>query len=135
MSGLALRAGQLEPAHGLALDEALVRVAPHGPVAAVWRTSAAVVVGRFQRVDWEVDAAACAARGVGVLRRFTGGGAVYLDEGMLCVALAVPAGHPDVALDVPGMYAPFLDAIVRACRALGVDAHATNARCGWVTAR
>lgn len=124
MSGLALRAGQLEPAHGLALDEALVRVAPHGPVAAVWRASAAVVVGRFQRVDWEIDADACAARGVHALRRFTGGGAVYLDEGVVCAALAVPASHPDAALGVPEMYAPFLDAMVRACRALGIDAHA-----------
>jgi lipoate---protein ligase len=124
VSGLALRAGLVAPAHGLALDEALVRVAPHAPAAAVWRSSPAVIVGRFQRVDWEIDPAACRQRGVRAWRRFTGGGAVYLDGGVVCASLAVPAGHPDAALGVPDMYAPFLAAIVAACRALGVDAHA-----------
>ena len=68
-----MRAGLVEPAHGLALDEALVRVAPQAPAAAVWRSSPAVIVGRFQRVDWEIDPAACGQRGVRAWRRFTGG--------------------------------------------------------------
>jgi lipoate-protein ligase A len=90
----------------------------------VWRSSPAVVVGRFQRVDWEIDPAACAERGVRAWRRFTGGGAVYLDPGVVCATLAVPAGHPDAALGIPQMYAPFLEAMARACRALGVAAQA-----------
>jgi lipoate-protein ligase A len=115
-------AGLVEPAAALALDEALVRAAPETPVLVLWHTRPAVVIGRFQRADWEVDAAACAARGVRVWRRFTGGGAVYLDPGTLCAGLVVPAGHPDAALGVPEMYAPFLDGIAAACRALGLDA-------------
>jgi lipoate---protein ligase len=115
-------AGQVEPAAALALDEAIVRAEPPAPVLVVWQTRPAVVIGRFQRADWEVDAAACGARGVRVWRRFTGGGAVYLDPGTLCAGLAVPAGHPDAALGVPDLYAPFLDGIADACRALGADA-------------
>jgi lipoate-protein ligase A len=88
----------------------------------LWRTAPAVVIGRFQRADWEVNPAACAARGVRVWRRFTGGGAVYLDPGTLCVALAAPPGHPWAQLGVPEMYAPLLDGIVRACRLRGVAA-------------
>ncbi|MGN6378418.1 MAG: lipoate--protein ligase family protein [Gaiellales bacterium] len=122
MTALVVAAGLVQPADGLALDEAIARVAPEAPVVAVWRSSPAVVVGRFQRVDWEVDAAACGARGVRAWRRFTGGGAVYLDPGVVCAALAVPATHPDAALGIPEMYAPFLDGMARACRALGVDA-------------
>jgi lipoate---protein ligase len=116
--------GLVRPADGLALDEALVRASLDGPVLAVWRSQPAVIVGRFQRVDWEVDAEACRARGVRVWRRFTGGGAVYLDPGVVCAALAVPAGHPDAALGVPEMYAPFLEGMARACRSLGADATA-----------
>jgi lipoate-protein ligase A len=115
-------AGLLEPAEALALDEAVVRAEPGEPALILWQTRPAVVIGRFQRADWEVDAAACAARGVRVWRRFTGGGAVYLDPGTLCAGIVVPAGHPDAGLGVPDLYRPFLDGIAAACRALGVDA-------------
>jgi lipoate-protein ligase A len=80
------------------------------------------VVGRFQRADWEVDADACARHGVRVWRRFTGGGAVYLDAGVLCAALVTPAGHPWAARGVPELYAPLLDGLVRTCRLVGVPA-------------
>jgi lipoate-protein ligase A len=79
------------------------------------------VIGRFQRADWEVDAGACARRSVRVWRRFTGGGAVYLDPGTVCAALALPAAHPAASAPIPDMYAPLLDGMVRACRALGAD--------------
>jgi lipoate-protein ligase A len=115
-------AGLCEPAEALALDEAVVRAEPAAPVLILWRTRPAVVIGRFQRADWEVDAGECAARGVRVWRRFTGGGAVHLDPGTLCVGRVVPAGHPDAALGVPELYAPFLDGIVRACRGLDIPA-------------
>jgi lipoate-protein ligase A len=115
-------AGLLDPPDALALDEALARDAASPPTVLLWRTARAVVIGRFQRADWEVDPAACAAAGVRVWRRFSGGGAVVLDPGTLCIALAAPSGHPWAALGVPEMYGPLLDGIVRACRANGVDA-------------
>jgi len=117
-------AGRCEPAEALALDEAVVRAEPRAPALVLWHTRPAVIIGRFQRADWEVDAAACAERGVAVWRRFTGGGAVHLDPGTLCVGRVVPAGHPDAALGIPDLYAPFLAGIAAACRALGVDATA-----------
>jgi lipoate---protein ligase len=119
-------AGALEPAAALAIDEAMVRAGPAVPTLVLWTTDPAVVIGRFQRADWEVDPAACAARGVRVWRRFTGGGAVALDPGTVCAGLVLPATHPAAALPVPAMYAPLLDGLVRACRALGVDAHADD---------
>ena len=118
----AVDAGTLEPAMALARDEALARTPAQAPTLLLWRTSPAVVIGRFQRADWEVDAAVCAGGGVLVWRRFTGGGAVKLDPGTLCVALHAPPGHEWAGLGVPDMYAPLLDGIVRACRAQGVAA-------------
>ena len=118
----AIVCGPCHPAQGLAWDEALVRAPVDRPTLLVWRAGPAVVIGRFQRADWEVAAAACAGRGVRVWRRFTGGGAVYLDPGTVCAALALPAGHPAASAPIPEMYAPLLDGMVRACRALGADA-------------
>jgi lipoate-protein ligase A len=118
----AIVCGPCEPAQGLAWDEALVRSPVDRPALLVWRTAPAVVIGRFQRADWEVDPAACAAAGVRVWRRFTGGGAVYLDAGTVCAALALPAAHPAASASIPEMYAPLLDGMVHACLALGADA-------------
>jgi len=115
-------AGLLDPAEALAHDEALIRARLKKPTLLLWRTAPAVVMGRFQRADWEVDAGACAERDVRVWRRFTGGGAVYLDQGTACVALAVPPGHPWSALGVPELYEPLLDGIVRACTLAGIAA-------------
>lgn len=119
-------AGALAPPDALALDEAVVRVEPSVATLLVWTTAPAVVIGRFQRADWEVDAAACAERGVRVWRRFTGGGAVVLDPGTVCAALVVPASHAAAAVGVPGLYAPLLEGLAAACRALGVDAQADD---------
>ena len=118
----AVLAGRLAPPDALAHDEALVRAGAAEPTLLLWRTDPAVIVGRFQRVDWETDPAACAARSVSVWRRFTGGGTVYLDPGVICAALATPAGHPWAALGVPDLYAPLLDAVVAACRRCGIAA-------------
>ena len=120
---LAVDLGHLDPALALAHDEALGRDPGRPPTLLLWRTSRpAVVIGRFQRADWEVDPVACAERGVGVWRRFTGGGAVYLDSGTLCITLAAPPEHGWAQLGVPEMYAPLLDGIARACRQRGVPA-------------
>jgi lipoate-protein ligase A len=118
----AVDAGLLDTAAALAHDEAVGRAAEKPATLLLWRTAPAVVIGRFQRADWEVDAAACAKRGVGVWRRFTGGGAVHLDTGTLCIALTAPPQHPWSQLGVPEMYGPLLDGIVRGCRLRGVDA-------------
>jgi lipoate-protein ligase A len=118
----AILAGTLAPAVALATDEALARGGATRASLLLWRTAPAVVLGRFQRADWEVDAAACAGRGAAVWRRFTGGGAVYLDGGVVCVALQLPAGHPHAQAGIPEMYRPLLDGVVRALAAAGVEA-------------
>ena len=125
-------AGFCEPAAALALDEAVVRAEPATPVLILWRTRPAVVIGRFQRADWEVDAAACAARGVRVWRRFTGGGALRLAPGTLCIGgVAVPASHPDAALGVPDLYAPLLTGSPPPAARSASTRPATSARCAW----
>lgn len=80
------------PAENLALDEALLLAAEGGggEVLRVWESPTyAVVVGAGGSVAIDVDAAACAADGVPVLRRASGGGTVVIGPGCLCFAVVL----------------------------------------------
>lgn len=67
----------------MAIDEAVSEsVRAGGPPTIrfyAWKPSA-VSIGYFQSLEKEVDAAACAGAGVDIVRRRTGGGAVYHDQ-------------------------------------------------------
>lgn len=81
----------------LALEEALARacISPAlVPVVRLWRNPRAVVVGRFQDVDMEVDVELCRRNSIDIARRFTGGGAVFHDLGNLNLTFVIrrPAG-------------------------------------------
>jgi lipoate-protein ligase A len=79
-----------DPAANLALDEALLRAEPSGPVLWLWRNPPCVVVGRGQKVHREVREDACARDGIPVLRRASGGGTVFHDRGNLNISLVLP---------------------------------------------
>ncbi|MGE5291150.1 MAG: biotin/lipoate A/B protein ligase family protein [Micromonosporaceae bacterium] len=84
----------------LAVEEALVRAGPMRPLLRVWRSGQCVVVGRGQRVEREVNLAACSRGGVPVLRRASGGGTVYHDLGNLNISMAVPGYVPWLSRDL-----------------------------------
>jgi len=119
--------GCREPRFNLALEEALAGTAGPSPVVRLWRNSRCVVVGRPQVAAAEVDAAACRRLGVPVLRRISGGGAVYQDAGNLNVTLVVArgdsllAGIPHDRL-VPAVYQLALAPLAEALRELGLPA-------------
>jgi lipoate---protein ligase len=94
-----------DQAANLALEEALVRAGPQSPLLRIWQNACCVVIGRAQRVSREVNLAACAAAGVPVLRRASGGGTVYQDLGNLNISLAVPGRAPGVAADLAALVA------------------------------
>jgi lipoate-protein ligase A len=75
----------------LAVEEAMARVFSAGiqtqPTIRVWSNPKAVVVGRFQEATTEVDLTLCGLSHVQVVRRFTGGGSVFHDEGTLNLTL------------------------------------------------
>jgi lipoate-protein ligase A len=78
----------------LAAEESLLRSVNDGTAPGtllIWESpTIAVIAGRSNVIDAEVDVAACAADGVPVLRRVSGGGAVVIGPGCLCYALVLP---------------------------------------------
>jgi lipoate-protein ligase A len=80
----------------------------------------ALVLGSAQPEE-TVDRAACAADGLHVLRRGSGGGAVLCDPGLLEVDVALPAGHPLLVDDVSESYRFLGAAWLEALEALGVE--------------
>jgi lipoate---protein ligase len=92
-------------AANLALEEALIRAVPPGPLLRIWQNGRCVVIGRGQQVSREVNVAACAASGVPVLRRASGGGTVYHDLGNLNITVAVPGRRPGLAGELAALVA------------------------------
>ncbi len=74
-----------DPAFNLAVEEALLgSVSAERPfIGMLWVNRPTVVIGRFQNARLEVNAAVAGERGIEVVRRMTGGGAVYHDFGTL----------------------------------------------------
>jgi lipoate-protein ligase A len=70
----------------LALEEAIARQVGEGkspPTLRLWRNRNAAIIGENQSANAELRLDACRELGVEVMRRFTGGGAVYHDLGNL----------------------------------------------------
>ncbi len=81
------------PAQQLALEQAVLSLVAEGdapPSLRLWRNGRCVVVGRSQRVEDEADLPACHALNVPVLRRASGGGAVYHHPWNLNFSLYLP---------------------------------------------
>ncbi|HWQ14031.1 MAG TPA: biotin/lipoate A/B protein ligase family protein [Roseiflexaceae bacterium] len=80
-----LRGGPLSPLMHMALDEVLTEAVGAGrrpPTLRLWEwAGSAVVIGRFQSLRNEVDPAGAARHGIAVVRRITGGGAMFIEPG------------------------------------------------------
>jgi lipoate---protein ligase len=83
------------------------------------RAPAVVVgVGLQHRLATVVDLDRCRSRGVDVISRRAGGGAVFLDANVVCGAIALPGGS--VPSDVTESYRWLGEALVKALGSLGV---------------
>ena len=121
-----LQGTQEEPYVQMALEEVLLANVARGvrkPTLRIWEwASSSVVLGRFQSVRNEVDLEAAEELGVTVVRRITGGGAMFNEpQNTITYSLYVPEEL------VRGMsfvesYAFLDDWVIRGLRELGIDA-------------
>jgi lipoate-protein ligase A len=120
-----------EPADGatnMAIDEALWRSRQAGAAPPTLRFFAwappTVSLGYGQPVDRHVDVAACRALGVGLVRRPTGGSAIYHDgpERELTYSVVATADDLGIGSDLLETYQWIGRALLRGLRALGAPA-------------
>lgn len=114
-------------AENVALDEVLARQVAsgtRGPTLRFWDwDDSGVVIGSFQSLRNEVDAQAAAAHGIQVVRRISGGGAMFMEAGnCITYSLYLPGSLVD-GMSFADSY-PFLDAwVMEALESIGIKAH------------
>jgi lipoate-protein ligase A len=80
-----------------------------------------VCIGYHQDLEKEVDLAACQARGLPILRREVGGGAVYLDSGQVFTQWIFQRDH--LPHDLESRFALYVRPLVETYQALGINAY------------
>ncbi|MBX3195745.1 MAG: lipoate--protein ligase family protein [Microbacteriaceae bacterium] len=118
--------GPLTPLMHLALDQVLAEEVGDGtrtPTLRIWEwEEPAVVIGSFQSVKNEVDPDNAAKYGFRVVRRISGGGAMFMDAGTV-VTYSIYAPVDLVAgMSFADSYAFFDEWAVQALQSLGIEA-------------
>ena len=103
------------PAFNLAAEEWLLHNSPEN-IFMLWRNAPAVIVGRHQNTAAEIDPDFVRERGIAVIRRITGGGAVFHDLGNVNFSF-VHLGRNRGGLD----FARFTTPILEALQGMGVE--------------
>lgn len=121
-----IRGEAFPPAMHLALDEVLtteVGEGRRGPTLRIWEwANPAIIIGSFQSLKNEVDAEQAEAEGVEVVRRISGGGAMFVEPASaITYSLYVP-GELVRGMSFQDSYA-FLDEwVLEGLKGLGIDA-------------
>ncbi|WP_124727181.1 lipoate--protein ligase family protein [Staphylospora marina] len=113
------------PAENMAIDEAILHVHREGRVPPTVRfygwNPATLSIGYFQRVDKEVVLERIRSRGLGFVRRMTGGRAVLHDK-ELTYSVVVSEDHPLMPPTVSESYRVISQALLEGYRLLGLKA-------------
>ena len=119
----ALRMESTDPAFNLALEETLFNtLSPENPgIFLIWRNEPSVIIGCHQNTAEEVNAAYCREHGIHVVRRPTGGGAVYHDLGNVNFSFLVWVDKNRLS-----GFEEFMKPMVEALRDIGVNAAYTS---------
>jgi len=104
-----------DPAFNLATEEWLLRHADTD-IFMLWRNAPAVIVGRNQNTASEIDTDFVRERGITVIRRLTGGGAVFHDLGNVNFSF-IQIGRQSKQLDFHRFTVPIMEAL----RSMGVN--------------
>ena len=116
-----LETGSCDPAYNLAFEEYVLKYRTVGSYLILWQNHNAVIIGRNQNAEAEINRTFVDRNGIRVVRRNTGGGAVYHDLGNLNYSFISDAGPSESRTA-----ARFTVPVVRTLRKLGLDAEASG---------
>ena len=109
----------LDPTWNLAFEEyCLTELTQFPKIMLLWQNDNAIIVGRYQIAESEINVEAAKAIGAKVVRRSTGGGTVYHDMGNLNYSFILPAGDRPKRVDISEVSRPMVNAL----NALGAPA-------------
>jgi lipoate-protein ligase A len=116
--------GQVEPPESAAIDDAILTCHAEGIVPNTLhfyvRSGPTVSLGYFQKASEALDLAECRRRGVTIVRRRSGGSAIYTDPGQLVFAVVAP--RDEVSDEGASPFARVCGAVADALRSFGLDA-------------
>ncbi len=115
----AIHAESTDPFFNLALEETIFEslTPDHPGVFLIWRNEPSIIVGRHQNTAGEVNQEFCERKGICIVRRPTGGGAVYHDLGNINFSFISWVERNRI-----GGFEEFMRPMVQALRDLGIDA-------------
>ena len=110
-----------DPAFNLAFEEFVLTHRTREAYLLLWQNDNTIVIGQNQNVEEEIDRAFVDANHIHVVRRMSGGGAVYHDLGNLNYSFITDAGDKSQLA-----FSRFTAPVVSALKALGLDAEASG---------
>ena len=110
----------------IAIDESILLAMTRKEIPSTirfWRNDRVVMIGYSQCADVEVNLELCEKEAIQVIRRFSGGGAVYHDLGNLNYTLIVDADHRLIwNLDIVRSYGVLCSGITEGLKEFGLRA-------------
>jgi len=116
-----LETGSLNPFYNLAFEEYVLANRTQGDYLLLWQNDNTIVIGRNQNAEQEINRAFVEEHGIHVVRRVTGGGAVYHDLGNLNYSFITDSGDAE-KLTMQKFTLPITEAL----RGLGLQAEASG---------
>ncbi len=111
---------ETDPFINLATEEYIFRTFD-APLFMLWINRPAIIIGKHQNAFSEINHRFVQDNGIPVIRRITGGGTVYHDEGNLNYTFILK-GQPGKLIDYPAYTRPVIDAL----KELGIEAMLTG---------
>ncbi len=116
-----IETGSTDPCYNLAFEEFLLEKRREGEWLMLWQNADTIVIGLNQNADEEINADYVREHGIRVVRRNTGGGAVYHDLGNLNYSFLEDLGDAE-RLSIRR----FTEPVCRALEHLGVSAETSG---------
>ena len=116
-----METGSVNPCYNLAFEEFVLRNHTQGEYLLLWQNANTILVGQNQNTEAEINRSFVEQHNIRVVRRTTGGGAVYHDMGNLNYSFIT-----DVSDAQRITMERFAQPIVQALQRLGIDAEASG---------